>query len=314
MHAICDMNAFLNLAVLLVGPILRDKEGPLPTPPTLWRWQNWSWELSIVLPLFFLLLWYSIGALRRGHQAGLGKCHLAFAAGWTSLLVALISPLHRLGDVLFSAHMLQHEILLLIAAPLFAASRPGVTLLYALPRKARQPVGAWIAKVENDTPFAVIFSPLGAFLVHAAALWLWHIPYLYQATIQSDFIHALQHLSFMLSGVLFWSALFGAGRSTMTYGAGVLYVFGTAAHCSALGALLTFSSVVWYPIYSDRTQLWHLSALQDQQLGGLLMWVPSGVVFILIGIWLFARWLATSDERLKHGVLGDLAADAKEHA
>jgi putative membrane protein len=94
----------------------------------------------------------------------------------------------------------------------------------------------------------------------------------------------------------------------------VLYVFGTAAHCSALGALLTFSSVVWYPIYSDRTQLWHLSALQDQQLGGLLMWVPSGVVFILIGIWLFARWLATSDERLKHGVLGDLAADAKEHA
>jgi putative membrane protein len=155
---------------------------------------------------------------------------------------------------------------------------------------------------------------LGAFLVHAAALWLWHLPYLYQAAIDSDFIHALQHLSFVLSGVLFWSALFGAGRSTMTYGAGVLYVFGTAAHCSALGALLTFSSVIWYPIYVNRTELWHLSPLQDQQLGGLLMWVPSGVVFILIGIWLFAKWLAASDQRLKHGVLAGLATEAKERA
>ncbi len=77
-------------------------------------------------------------------------------------------------------------------------------------------------------PLSMIFSPLGAFLLHAAALWPWHIPYLYQATIEFDFIHALQHLSFFLSGLLFWSALFGAGRSTMTYGAGVPYVFGAA--------------------------------------------------------------------------------------
>jgi putative membrane protein len=308
------MNSLSHFALLVVGPILRDEEGLLPTQASFWHWESWSWEPSVVLPLFFLLFWYGIGALRRGHQPGLGKHHLAFAAGCISLLLALISPLHRLGDVLFCAHMLQHEILLLIAAPLFAASRPGVTLLYALPCRSRQPVGAWIAIVENDTPLSILFSPLGAFLVHAAALWLWHLPYLYQAAMDSDFIHALQHLSFVLSGVLFWSALFGAGRSTMTYGAGVLYVFGTAAHCSALGALLTFSSVIWYPIYINRTELWHLTPLQDQQLGGLLMWVPSGVLFILIGIWLFARWLAASDQRLKHGVLGDLAVEAKERA
>jgi len=208
--------------------------------------------------------------------------------------------------------MLQHEILLLIAAPLFAAAHPGVTLLYALPQSMRRRFGATIATVEKLPLFSPVLSPIGAFLFHAAALWLWHIPYLYQATLDSDLVHAAQHLSFFLSGVLFWSALYGAGRSTMSYGAGVVYVFGTAAHCSALGALLTFSTVLWYPVYADRTALWHLTPLQDQQLGGLLMWVPSGLVFIAIGVWLFFRWLVTSEERLSHSTLGSLAS-AKEN-
>jgi putative membrane protein len=302
------MPAVCHLALLF------DDEGVLPVPGSLWNRGSWSWELPILIPLFVFLILYGIGAVRRGRQAKLRKHHLAFAAGWMSLLFALISPLHRLGDVLFSAHMLQHEILLLIAAPLIAASHSGVTILYAVPRNLRRPVGAWTTSIEKSTPLSIIFFPLGAFILHAAALWLWHIPYLYQATLESDFIHALQHLSFFFSGVLFWSALFGAGRSTMTYGAGVLYVFGTAAHCSALGALLTFSSVVWYPIYADRTELWHLTPLQDQQIGGLLMWVPSGVVFILIGIWLFARWLTASEQRLKHGVLAEPTVEAKEPA
>jgi putative membrane protein len=286
----------------------------LPTAETLWHADNWSWELSIVIPLSLILFWYSIGAFRRGAQPRLFKHHMAFAAGWCSLFVALLSPLHRLGDVLFSAHMLQHEVLFLIAAPLIAACHPGVTLLYAMPPNIRRSMGSWIAQVESAPLLSIVFLPLGAFLLHAASLWLWHIPQLYQATLESDLIHALQHLSFFLSGVLFWSALFGAGCSTMTYGAGVLYVFGTAAHCSALGALLTFSSVVWYPIYTDRTELWHLTPLQDQQIGGLLMWIPSGLVFIFIGVWLFARWLAASEQRLKHGTLGDITAEAEERA
>jgi putative membrane protein len=306
------MPAFVHLACAFIAPILRDDEGLLPTQGTLWRAENWSWALSIITPLFILVIWYGIGAIRRSRQAQLGRRHLAFAAGWISLLLALVSPLHRLGDVLFSAHMLQHEILLLLAAPFIAASHPGVTLLYAMPRIIRQPLGARITRIENNAPFSITFSPLGAFFIHAAALWLWHLPVLYQATIGSDFIHAFQHLTFFLAGVLFWSALFGAGRSTMTYGAGVFYVFGTAAHCSALGALLTFSSVLWYPIYADRTELWYLTPLQDQQIGGLLMWVPSGVVFILVGIWLFARWLTASDQRLGYGVLSQNAEEAEE--
>ena len=307
------MAPLLHLALFDASPVLRDEEGLLPTPATLWHWSNWSWELTVVIPLLILLVWYLAGAIRRGGHAALAWHHIAFAAGWISLALALVSPLHRLGDVLFSAHMLQHEILLLMAAPLIAAARPGVTLLCVFPRPCRQPLGALVVRIEKTCVIALLMAPLGAFLFHAAALWLWHIPYLYQATLDSDIVHAAQHLSFFLSGVVFWTALYGAGRSTMSYGAGVIYVFGTAAHCGALGALLTFSSVVWYPVYADRTALWNLSPLQDQQLGGLLMWVPSGLVFILIGCWLFARWLSTSDQRLRHSTLGECALQTKEN-
>jgi cytochrome c oxidase assembly factor CtaG len=91
----------------------------------------------------------------------------------------------------------------------------------------------------------------------------------------------------------------------MSFGAATLYVFGTAVHCSALGALLTFSTVLWYPAYAETTSRWGLSPLQDQQLGGVIMWVPSGVVFIVIALALVARWLSESDRRVR---LGSLAA------
>jgi cytochrome c oxidase assembly factor CtaG len=220
--------------------------------------------------------------------------------GWLALAAALISPLHQLGDALFSAHMLQHEILILVAAPLIAASHSSVTLLYALPHRWRRTVGGVVSHIEQHPVMAICTGPLASWVLHAVALWGWHIPILYQATVTSDVVHAFQHLSFFVTGLIFWSALYGAGRSSMSYGAATLYTFGTAVHCSALGALLTFSTVLWYPIYADRTAAWHLTPLQDQQLGGLLMWVPSGIVFIAIGIALFARWVESATERHKH--------------
>lgn len=303
----------LHAFALWIIAIPTDDEGPLPTPGTLWHWNNWTWELSISLPLLLLFIWYMVGMVRRRSFKRLRWRHTAFFSGWSALTLALISPLHRLGDVLFSAHMLQHEVLLLIAAPLIAASHPSVTILYSLPLSGRRFIGRSLSRIERAPVVVVLFSTLSAFLLHAIALWIWHIPFLYQATLESDFVHALQHLSFFLSGLFFWSALYGAGRSSMTYGAGVLYVFGTAAHCSALGALLMFSSVLWYPLYIHRTQLWYMTPLQDQQLGGLLMWVPSGVVFIVIGVWMFARWLAISDQRLQQTSLNGKLMGRKEY-
>jgi putative membrane protein len=154
--------------------------------------------------------------------------------------------------------------------------------------------------LERSPLIAFVTCPLAAWLLEASVLWIWHVPALYQATLASDGIHAAQHLSFFFTAVIFWSALYGVGRSAMSYGAATFYVFGTAAHCSALGALLTFSAVLWYPAYQHTTQAWGLSPLQDQQLGGVIMWVPSGVVFVIVGLALFAKWLRESEHRLAH--------------
>jgi cytochrome c oxidase assembly factor CtaG len=231
--------------------------------------------------------------------------HASFLTGWLSLFLALTSPIHELGEQLFSAHMLQHEIMILVSAPLFAASHPGATCLWAFAPRGRAGIGAWVHRIEQLRPVRFLTTPLIAWLLEAVTLWVWHIPALYQATLQSDWIHAAQHLSFFLTAVIFWSALYGVGRSAMSYGAGTFYVFGTAVHCSALGALLTFSTVLWYPAYAGTTARWALTPLQDQQLGGVIMWVPSAIVFIIIALALTAKWLSESDRRLK---LGSLAA------
>jgi putative membrane protein len=279
--------------------LLFDPDDATLTPATLWSFHSWRWDFGIVLPLAFLAVLYGLGAFRQHNTKWMR--HGFFAAGWLSLVFALDSPLHPLGEQLFSAHMLQHEILILLSAPLIAASHPGATWLWALVPRHRAGVGSLVHKVESACLVCLITAPLAAWIIEAVALWVWHIPALYQATLTSDSIHAAQHLSFFLSALVFWSALYGVGRSVMNYGTATLYVFGTAVHCSALGALLTFSTVIWYPAYQGTTSRWGLTPLQDQQLGGLLMWVPSGVVFILIALVLFARWLGESEKRTRLG-------------
>jgi putative membrane protein len=277
----------------------------LDEPRSLWS-VEWSWEPSILLSLLILLVWYVAGAVRRGSIDSLRWRHAAFLFGWTTLFFALTSPIHELGEHLFSAHMLQHEILILVSAPLIAASHPGATLLWAFAPRHRLGIGTWVHRVEASAPVLVFTSPTAAWMAEACALWGWHIPYLYQATLYSDWVHASQHLTFLTTAVVFWSALFGVGRPAFSYGAGTLYVFATAIHCSALGALLTFSTVLWYPAYERTTIAWGLTPLQDQQLGGVIMWVPSALAFITVGLTLFARWIKEAERRAAMGKLNAL--------
>jgi cytochrome c oxidase assembly factor CtaG len=271
----------------------------------------WSWEPPIVLSLALLFGVYAVGAFRRGAWNILRWRHASFFSGWFTLAFALLSPLHELGEQLFSAHMLQHEILILVSAPLISAAHPAATCLWAFAPRQRIHVGSWIHSIEGTRLFRFMTRPLVAWLLEAFALWIWHVPALYQATLTSDWVHAEQHLSFFLTAVLFWSALYGVGRSAMSYGAATFYVFGTAVHCSALGALLTFSVVLWYPAYATTTQSWGLMPLEDQQLGGLIMWIPSAVVFILIGLVLFANWVVEAGSRQRHSSLQAVLDAAK---
>jgi putative membrane protein len=120
---------------------------------------------------------------------------------------------------------------------------------------------------------------------------VWHAPPLYQATLTREDVHFLQHASFFGTALLFWWVLLHPVRHRrLGHGLGVLFLFTTALYGSALGALLTFASSPWYPAYAERAAPWGLSALEDQQLGGLIMWIPFGLLYTLAALALFGLW------------------------
>lgn len=279
---------------------------------------GWTWEPGVLISLAGTAVLYASGLARLWRRAGVGQGirrweAACFAAGWLALLIALVSPLHALGELLFSAHMAQHEVLILIAAPLLVLGRPLAPFLWVLPREEREAAGRWAQAPPVARAWRFLTAPLVVWVIHGVALWIWHLPALYQATLEDDFIHTLQHLSFFGSAALFWWALIHGRFGRLGYGAAVLWVFTTSLHSGVLGALLTFAPRLWYPIYEARTGEWGLSALEDQQLAGLIMWVPAGVLFIVLGLGLFAAWLGEAERRVAFTRSETMLRQGREH-
>jgi cytochrome c oxidase assembly factor CtaG len=263
---------------------------------------TWGLEPLSIIGLVLTAWLYTQGLSRiwksAGRNHGIKTWEAAcYALGWFSLAIALVSPLHPWGQVLFTAHMTQHEILMLISAPLIVLGRPMVVFLRALPSSWASNLAYLSNRSWWRATWQSISNPFSAWLIGAAILWLWHVPALFDATLRSDWVHALQHTSFLGSALLFWWAVIHVKDKTMGYGAAILYMFTTALHSGLLGALLAFSRNVWYPSYQTTTQSWGLTPLQDQQLGGLIMWIPAGVVYIIAGLALAAGWIRDSEER-----------------
>jgi putative membrane protein len=258
-----------------------------------------AWKMATVVVLAAMAVLYVRGAahLRRTHggRAALRAWQAsAFAAGWISVVIALLSPLEHWSDVLFSAHMAQHEILMLISAPLMVLGRPFIVMLWALPSRAREPIGASMRMRWLLALWSRITGPFTVLLLHALVLWAWHIPLLFEAALNGESVHVLQHLTFFVTAALFWWALIHGRYGRAGYGVGVLYVFATAMHSQILGALLTFGRRIWYPTHAARTGA---GALEDQQLAGIVMWIPFGVIFVVIALALFAAWLGEVERR-----------------
>lgn len=221
-----------------------------------------AWVAAAGLLLSALLYLRAI----RGGVALHTRHRLAFAGGWTCIVLALLSPLDRWAADSFSAHMVQHQLLMVIAPPLLILGRPFAALAATLP-----PAGVRLLAWPLRIP-----PPL-AWLLHALALWLWHLPLLFDAALAGAGVHALQHASFFFSALLFWWAVLRRVRT----GTAVLYVLTTMIHCGALAALLTFAP---QPLYQD-------TALAQQQAGGLIMWVPFGYALLGAGLLVFDRLL-----------------------
>jgi putative membrane protein len=276
-------------------------EGQL-APPAL----TWQFEPGPTVLLVISALLYGIGVTRLWRRLGMGRgarwsACVCFWMGWVATAGALISPLHAWGSTLFAAHMVQHEILMLIAAPLLILGRPLPVCLWALPRAWRRKSAGAINKGAFARSWRFLTLPFVAWALHALILWVWHIPAFFEATLTSEMAHALQHSSFLGSALIFWYALFQGHRRKAANGTAVMYLFTTALHTGVLGALLTFAPTPWYPAYHQTARLWGLTGLEDQQLGGLIMWIPGGVVYIVAGLVLFADWLREASVRVDSG-------------
>ena len=263
-------------------------------------WSAWTWEPWTMALLAVSGILYARGVRALWRDAGVGRGIrrwevAVFAAGWLALLLALLSPLHRIGQELFSVHMSQHEVLMLVAAPLLALSRPLLAYLHALPLPTRRRLGVAVRRPPVQRTWHALTHPLVAWTIHAVALWLWHVPALFEATLDDELIHFVQHACFFLTALLFWWALIHGGPGWAGYGAAVLYVFTTAMHSGLLGVLLTFAPRVVYPSYEHTTPAWGLSPIEDQQLAGLLMWVPAGIFYLIAALALMAGWLREAE-------------------
>jgi putative membrane protein len=260
--------------------------------------KSWSWEPEVVMSLA-VTAWLYVRGLRR-LRAATESPHklrhelLCFAGGWVLLAVALVSPLHPWGRELFSAHMTQHELLMVGAAPLLVLGRPGLIFLWAFPKSGARELMLWNEALGLRWLSDHLTRPVAAWIVHLLALWVWHVPGLFQSTLDSELAHALQHLSFLGTAILFWYAVFYGPQRRVGYGVAVLSLFATVLQTGALGALITFAPHVWYPRYAATAPNWGLTPLVDQQLGGLIMWVPAGLVYVIAALALFARWLEES--------------------
>lgn len=265
--------------VLAVTPTAA--HGIVPIQPDA-LWLAWSFDPLVFVPLLIAHWAYGSGVLRLWAQAGrwrgIGRMQVCmFFMGELALVVALISPLDQLGTLL-SAHMAQHGLLVAVAPPLLLLGRPGAAFAWALPSgwsKGPIAVTAWrpLARLGR-----FLSMPLPATILHGLALWIWHTPGLFDAALEREWLHTLEHASFFGTRLLFWRAVLDA-RSSRRAGPALSGAFATLMHGGLLGGLITMAPVPLYGWYGGRSELWGLSALADQQLSGLLMWVPMGAVY-----------------------------------
>jgi cytochrome c oxidase assembly factor CtaG len=190
--------------------------------------------------------------------------------------------------------MVQHIILILVAAPLLVLGATPAALIWAVPRRWQRGLGRWWQRQRTlQAGWRILTQPLLVWTLHTIALWAWHAPGLYQAALQSETLHALEHLSFLSTGLLFWWTVVAPYRGKkLAAGPGrLLSVFTMALQSGGLGALITFSPRPWYGAYTSTTTPWNLTPLEDQQLAGVIMWVPAGVVYLVAALVLLGLWL-----------------------
>jgi putative membrane protein len=275
-------------------PVLAHPGQP-PAPHDLWS----AWNLHPVLLAGLLLAGW---AYRRGRTGGprrpvdtwRARC---FTLALVALGLALLSPLDALSNALASAHMVQHLLLLLVAAPLLALSAPSSAILRGSPLAVRRESGRWRRRIgATHGHLAVLRHPAAVWLLQVGVLWFWHAAAPYDAALDNQFLHLLEHASFLVTAVLFWHVVIGVrGAARVSGGLGVLLVFAMAMQSVFLSVLLTFARTPWYSGYATTTASWGLDPLTDQQVAGVIMWIPAGGIYLAAALVLLVTWIRATE-------------------
>jgi putative membrane protein len=261
----------------------------------------WTFDPWIVAPLLLAAGLYVVGSavLRQRSRSG-SQLHRwrtsAFVAGWLTLVGALVSPLHWLGEHLFAFHMIEHEILMAVSATLMVLARPIGVWLWSLPQRYRFLVGRFLRRRGLVRCWQWLRTGRNATLVHGVAIWAWHAPILFDAAVTNIVLHRLQHLSFLLTAIVFWWSVF---RNTNA-GLAAWHLFVTMLHTSVLGALMALAPRVLYQAQTATAAAWGLTPLEDQQLAGIIMWVPAGTIYAGAALALLAIWIRQSGSTGRH--------------
>jgi putative membrane protein len=249
---------------------------------------SWQLEVEVIAGLGLSAALYTRGwwrLRRRGRGGRILRPWRAwcFAAGLAAVALALLSPIGTFGSLLMSMHMIQHLLLVMIAAPLILLGAPMLPMLWAFPRGTRRRIGRLLHRVHPvHRLFSFLTRPSIALPLFVVVILVWHYPPLYDAAQGRSLTHDLEHFSFLAAALLFyWPLIHPTGTPRrMSYGAGILYLFPAKITGFVIGASLSMAQTPWYQTYINAPRLWGLSALDDQQLAGLIMWIFGGLLYI----------------------------------
>lgn len=272
--------------------------------------RSWEWRADVIGVLVvsgtvYLLGWRRIRSVRR-RRSGLGPYSLAsgwrlatYVGGWIMVALALLSPLEVLSGHLFFMHMIQHLLLVMCAPPLLLLSNPFPVVLWGMPRGIRRWVGSHFYREAGFRRVLVLLTRPGLIWLYFVIMYVgWHDPAAYNAALRSDLIHDIEHLSFFIASLLFWWHVTVAGprvHGRFPYGWRIAYLLLTVPVNMLTGVTITFASQPIYRYYLDVPRPWGLTVMQDQMLGGAIMWILGSMMLLIAVLVIVARFLAQQE-------------------
>lgn len=273
---------------------------------------SWDLRIEIILVLALAGAFYSLGWIRlkkRAKYAGeLGHWQasalwrpIAYLSGLVVLGIALMSPIDVLASQLFTMHMIQHVLLMMIVPPLLLLANPLPFLLWGLPKNARLKTGSLLSSRSRFRAFLRRTTGPGiTWLLFVIVYWGWHDPNAYNLALQSAFIHDVEHLTFFGVSMLYWWHIIGAGpriHRPLSHLARFGYALAAIPPNMVAGMAIVFATDPIYTYYEAMPRLWGISIIQDQRIAGVIMWVFGSMMFIVAALILIGRWLQIEERK-----------------